>query len=183
MKQVISKFVIGSVAVAAFSGHAIAAPAPSITTTAKITSVTYDAVAKTYGASFSDVITNTFTTSKSFSDGLLFTLTKGGDAVFSATTTTKANVDFFYTLDKVGPGNILTELYSSTKAAPAFSYDKLAAGNYELFIIGNEAKRSLGRISGNLTVTPVPEAETYSMMLMGLGLMGFIARRRRNDEA
>jgi hypothetical protein len=28
-------------------------------------------------------------------------------------------------------------------------------------------------------VTPVPESQTYAMMLMGLGLMGFIARRRK----
>jgi hypothetical protein len=29
-------------------------------------------------------------------------------------------------------------------------------------------------------VTPVPEPETYAMLIAGLGLMGFIARRRRN---
>lgn len=31
-------------------------------------------------------------------------------------------------------------------------------------------------------ISPVPEVETYSMMLMGLGLMGFVARRRRNNQ-
>jgi hypothetical protein len=31
--------------------------------------------------------------------------------------------------------------------------------------------------------TPVPEPETYSMVLAGLGLMGFIARRRKQKEA
>lgn len=29
------------------------------------------------------------------------------------------------------------------------------------------------------TVTPVPEAETYAMMIAGLGLMGAVARRRK----
>ena len=29
------------------------------------------------------------------------------------------------------------------------------------------------------TVTPVPEPETYALMLAGLGVMGVIARRRR----
>ena len=29
-------------------------------------------------------------------------------------------------------------------------------------------------------ITPVPEPETYVMMLAGLGALGFLARRRRN---
>jgi hypothetical protein len=32
-------------------------------------------------------------------------------------------------------------------------------------------------------VTPVPEPETYAMLLAGLGLMGAIARRRKNKQA
>ena len=37
-------------------------------------------------------------------------------------------------------------------------------------------------MSGNLTIAaaPVPEAETYAMMLAGLGLVGFMAARRRS---
>jgi len=31
-------------------------------------------------------------------------------------------------------------------------------------------------------VTAVPEPETYGMMLVGLGLMGFVARRRKNEQ-
>ena len=30
-----------------------------------------------------------------------------------------------------------------------------------------------------LQITAVPEPETYAMMLAGLGLMGFVARRRK----
>ena len=33
------------------------------------------------------------------------------------------------------------------------------------------------------TLAPVPEPETYALMLAGLGLLGFIARRRRNFSA
>lgn len=33
------------------------------------------------------------------------------------------------------------------------------------------------------SVTAVPEPETYGMMLVGLGLMGFIARRRKGEQA
>lgn len=35
----------------------------------------------------------------------------------------------------------------------------------------------------NFTVTSVPEPETYGMMMMGLGLIGFVARRRKNQQA
>jgi hypothetical protein len=35
--------------------------------------------------------------------------------------------------------------------------------------------------SGDLTIAAVPEPETYAMLLAGLGLMGAIARRRRNQ--
>ena len=33
----------------------------------------------------------------------------------------------------------------------------------------------------DVTITPVPEAETYALMLAGLGLVGFMARRRKSD--
>ncbi|MDP9046356.1 MAG: PEPxxWA-CTERM sorting domain-containing protein [Pseudomonadota bacterium] len=33
--------------------------------------------------------------------------------------------------------------------------------------------------TANYSVTPVPEPETYALMLAGLGMVGFIARRRR----
>lgn len=41
-------------------------------------------------------------------------------------------------------------------------------------------------VSGTTSVyslAPVPEPETYGMMLMGLGLMGLVARRRKNNQA
>ena len=33
------------------------------------------------------------------------------------------------------------------------------------------------------TITPVPEPETYALFMAGLGLLGFIARRRKSDQA
>jgi hypothetical protein len=36
------------------------------------------------------------------------------------------------------------------------------------------------RLEGTLSVSSVPEAETYAMLLAGLGLMGFVARRRKS---
>jgi len=34
---------------------------------------------------------------------------------------------------------------------------------------------------GGMTITPVPEPETYAMLLAGLGLLGVVARRRRRS--
>lgn len=37
-----------------------------------------------------------------------------------------------------------------------------------------------GQHQDQLYITPVPEPETYAMLLAGLGLMGFVARRRKS---
>ena len=51
----------------------------------------------------------------------------------------------------------------------------LGAGlGYEFSYAGN---------TSYLNITTVPEAETYAMMLVGLGLVGFMARRRKQVEA
>jgi len=51
-------------------------------------------------------------------------------------------------------------------------------GSYFLKITGTQS--GTGSYNGNITLTSaVPEPETYGMMLAGLGLMGFVARRRK----
>ena len=54
----------------------------------------------------------------------------------------------------------------------------LAPGAYTLNISGNAgAGASYG---GNVVLTPIPEPETYALMLAGLGVVGFMAARRRS---
>jgi hypothetical protein len=54
-------------------------------------------------------------------------------------------------------------------------------------VFGNGAQFTLatnGSLSYSTTATaPIPEADTSAMMLVGLGLMGFIARRRNRNQA
>jgi hypothetical protein len=54
----------------------------------------------------------------------------------------------------------------------------LAAGTYTLTLTGTNSS-SIASYAGTLGVTPVPEAGTVAMMLAGLGIVGFMARRRQ----
>ena len=56
----------------------------------------------------------------------------------------------------------------------------LLAGSYTFQVKGTVAGLSGGSYAGVLNIAnPVPEAESYAMLLAGLGVIGFISRRRR----
>ncbi|MCZ2439698.1 MAG: FxDxF family PEP-CTERM protein [Burkholderiales bacterium] len=75
----------------------------------------------------------------------------------------------------------------STTSAPPATVQVLAgtktlgSGTYYLNVSGTAGSNGAS-YGGNITVTPVPEAETYAMMLAGLGVVGFLAVRRRRDD-
>jgi hypothetical protein len=56
------------------------------------------------------------------------------------------------------------------------------AATYTPYVDGGFAVRAyFDAANGAVTISAVPEPETYAMLLAGLGLMGAIARRRRNQ--
>lgn len=54
-------------------------------------------------------------------------------------------------------------------------------GFYEFVVTGTTAGTAGGIYAGALSAQAVPEAGTYSMMLAGLGLVGFMISRRRGS--
>lgn len=68
-----------------------------------------------------------------------------------------------------------------TDSSPAtgFTFNNLAAGTYALNVLGFATGNTGGFYSGGFIATTVPEPETYALLLAGLGIVGFVASRRR----
>lgn len=65
----------------------------------------------------------------------------------------------------------------------SISSNNLMAGNYYLQVSGNLVSDTSASFGGAVMLAPVPEPETYGMMLGGLGVLGFLARRRKAKQA
>jgi hypothetical protein len=55
----------------------------------------------------------------------------------------------------------------------------LTSGSYAIKVDGQVLGSGGGSFGGDLAIAAVPEPETYGMLLAGLGLVGFMARRRK----
>jgi hypothetical protein len=75
-----------------------------------------------------------------------------------------------------------TSLQTGAMDVWTLSSDNLMAGNYYVLVSGNLVSDTSASFGGAVMLSPmapVPEPETYGMMLAGLGVLGFLARRRK----
>lgn len=128
-------------------------------------------------------------------------------------TTSGTTFDDLWSFNVVAPASIVASVSGTSSKAFSFSaFDlvKLIDGVYTTVVTGDvgnaNPKISFGSLvaddlggkyfirvagegltkvnyNGTITVSAVPEAETYVMMLAGVGLMGFVARRRKSAYA
>jgi hypothetical protein len=71
--------------------------------------------------------------------------------------------------------------FDGTTGSTWHTMANLTAGDYYYKITGNATGSLGGFYSITSTVTPVPEPETYAMLLAGLGVVGSLYRRRKSS--
>jgi len=137
---------------------------------------------KVTGGSFSDVVIGTIQV------GAMSTVS--GVAGAAASVTFGANVRSldtvnFSSLSLMSLANSSVVFGDQDPAAAAFSFADVGAGTYYLLASGSltpatgNALHNYALLQANYSVTAVPEPEAAAMMLAGLGVLGFIVKRRR----
>lgn len=178
-----SKFAFAALALA-FSGAALAANPDSITSA--LTFVTDDTDP---AYSFATVDIRQLSPSQDFNDYYTFHLDGVSDFSFSAVSdplyNAKGNVllkvAVFDSLKITGPNDFMGNgTITNNGVLAKFGFEKLAAGDYSITLLGHAAGKSGGNYYGNASLTAaVPEPETTALSLAGLGVVGLLAARRR----
>ena len=85
-------------------------------------------------------------------------------------------------------GSFADSVLETVAGGPVHNWMQYTLNNFQLNASGitrlsfsaTGLSDSLGGSLDNVSVSPVPEIETYAMLLAGLGLLGVTSRRRRN---
>ena len=131
-----------------------------------------------------------------FNDIFTFSLPANGGSGYSVTNftllpgvynTMLASLVLVYNPDGILSNADDLPLANSTMMMPgggslALAFPSSPAGFYYLTVMGIANGQLGGIYNGAISVAVVPEPETYALMLGGLGLIGFMAARRRRQD-
>lgn len=153
--------------------------------TANASSVTLSSWTATPGGGYAAGFFNVVGTS--FNDWINFSLPSpssgtGNSNVINLSTYGSVVFDTFELWNTVTSSLITDALPGSSTASSSvvlFFAGETVPGSYQLRIGGYSDVD--GSYAGQILVSPVPEPETFAMLLAGLGLLGFSARRRNNN--
>ncbi len=116
-----------------------------------------------------------------------FTSSSAFDYSFSFDTALRPGYRLGQTVQVALDGHLLGTVASLTPTwtTTTFSAANIGGGTHTLSFSGMADGATYVDTSAfldnvRMTVTPVPEPETYAMMLAGLGLLGFMARRKKS---
>ncbi|WP_298011417.1 FxDxF family PEP-CTERM protein [uncultured Aquabacterium sp.] len=102
-----------------------------------------------------------------------------------------SNVGYGFIINTLGDKNIAVNSFSLTgdgvnisQTSPAgnllsYTFDNLARGQYTLSLGGVATGQTGGKFTVTLAAAPVPEPEALALALAGLGVAGFVARRKQ----
>ena len=133
----------------------------------------------------------------SFTDTFTFTLPANGGSGYSVANfalpffgfnTTLSSLTLFSNPDGIlSNGDDLQVANNPTGGnSIALTYGAFVAGPYYLKVVGIATGTSGGLYNGAISVAavppaPVPEPESYALMLAGIGIIGFVSARRRHQ--
>ncbi len=178
MKPIKSLIAAAAIAAASFG--------PSLASAADVSSPTEALVFNNNAIDFGNTLSGI--AGDTFADQFTFTLALPGNVTASVTAasqtaTTGLNITGLGLYSDAG---VLVGSGTGTSGLFDFwnlSAESLAAGSYYVQVSGTLASTGTGAFGGSVALNPVPEPETYGMMLAGLGVVGFLARRRKANQA
>ena len=117
---------------------------------------------------------------KTFDDFFTFSLTSANDVNAAVISMRSRAADLNLTaFNLIGDGvNVIGTMLSSDPRSWSLEALNVQPGFYKLEVAGVVDGKG-GSFGGNINVVPVPEPETWGMMVAGLGLLGVAATRRK----